>query len=98
MSRAFAPKDDPPDPPRPTYRLPDRSDPGYAAESAAALLEGARAADVASAEEASGYQWGDPALIPQVERMLEDARRKHDDRLEQVALRYLKAARPASQR
>lgn len=96
MSRAFAPKDDPPDPPRPTYRLPDRSDPGYPAASAAALLEGARAADVASAEEATGYQWGDLTLVPHVERMLADARRKRDERLEQVSLRYLKAARAAS--
>ena len=96
MSRAFAPKDDPPDPPRPTYRLPDRAEPGYAAASAAALLEGARAADIASAEEATGFQWGDVTLVPHVERLLADARRKHDDRLEQVALRYLKAARPAS--
>jgi hypothetical protein len=97
MSRAFAPKDDLPDPPGPTYSLPDRSDPGYDAASAAALVEGARVGDTASAEEATGYRWGDGALIPHVERILADARRRSDDRLEQVAERFLKAARPPRQ-
>jgi hypothetical protein len=92
MSRAFAPKDDPPDPPPPTYSLPDRSDAGYDAASAAALLRGARIGETASAEEATGYRWGDAALVPHVERLLADARARSDDRLEQVAERFLKAA------
>lgn len=92
MSRAFAPKDDPPDPPPPTYSLPDRSDARFDAASAAALLQGARVGETASAEEATGYRWGDAALIPHVERLLADARDRGDERLEQVAERFLKAA------
>jgi len=92
MSRAFAPKDDPPDPPPPAYSLPDRSDPGYDAASAAALLQGARVGETASAEEATGFRWGDAALIPHVERLLADARNRGDERLEQVAGRFLRAA------
>ena len=93
MSRAFAPKDDPPDPPPPAYLLPDRSDAGYDAASAAALLHGARLGETASAEEATGFRWGDATLIPHVERILADARTRNDERLEQVAERFLKAAR-----
>jgi hypothetical protein len=92
VSRAFAPKDDPPDPPPPTYALPDRSDAGYDAASAAALLHGARIGETASAEETTGYRWGDATLIPHVERILAEARNRKDDRLEQVAERFLKAA------
>ena len=92
MSRAFAPKDDPPDAPRASYSLPPRDDPGYDGAAAAALLHGARVADTATAEEATGYRWGEPALIPHVERLLADARRRGDDRLEQVAERYLNSA------
>ena len=94
MSRAFAPKDDPPDPPRATYRLPPRDDPGYDAVAAAALLEGARVADTAAAEEATGYRWGEPKLRPHVERVLADAIARGDDRLEQVAERFLKHVKP----
>ena len=93
MSRAFAPKDDAPDPPPPTYSLPDRSDAGYDAAAAMALMHGARVGDTASAEEATGYRWGDAALIPHVERILADARTRNDERLEQVAERFLNVAR-----
>ena len=76
---------------RPTL-LPHRSDAGYGAASAAALLHGARVGETASAEEATGLRWGDAALIPHVERILADARTRKDERLEQVAERFLKAA------
>jgi hypothetical protein len=92
MSRAFAPKDDPPDPPPPSYRLPPRGDAGFDAAAAAALLEGARVADTASAEEATGYRWGTPSLRPHVRRLLEAAIRSGDDRLEQVAERFLRSS------
>lgn len=92
MSRAFAPKDDPPDPPRACYSLPERDDPGYDRAAAKALLHGASVADTATAEEATGYRWGEPALIPHVECLLADARRRGDDRLEQVAERFLNSA------
>lgn len=92
MSRAFAPKDDPPDPPRATYSLPERGDPGYDAAAAAALLHGARIADTAAAEEATGYAWGDARLRPHIERILQRAIEAGDERLEQVAGRFLKNA------
>ena len=90
MSRAFL-RDDPPDL-RPTlnHRLPPRDDPGYDAAAALALLEGARVSEVLAAEEATGLRWGESRLRPHVERILEEARRLRDDRLEQVAERFLR--------
>ena len=96
MSRAFAPKDDPPDPPPATYSLPDRDDAGFDASAAAALLHGASIGDVATAEVATGYGWGDPRLLPHVRRLLAQATGAGDDRLEQVAERFLKLARSRS--
>lgn len=90
MSRAFAPKDDPPDPPPAHYSLPARDDAGYDAAAAAALLHGARVGDTAAAEEATGYGWGDARLRQHVERILQRAVAEGDDRLEQVAERYLR--------
>jgi hypothetical protein len=92
MSRAFAPKDDPPDPPPATYFLPDRDAADFDATAAAALLHGARVGDTATAEVATGYAWGDPRLIPHVERIRQQAIDAGDDRLEQVAERFLKHA------
>jgi hypothetical protein len=46
--------------------------------------------EVLEAEEATGYAWGEPRLRPFVERKLEQARAEGDDRLEQVAERFLK--------
>lgn len=90
MSRAFL-RDDPPDI-RPTvdFRLPPRDDPGYDAAAANALLEGARVSEMVAAEEATGYRWGESKLCPFVERILQQARANRDDRLEQVAERFLR--------
>lgn len=90
MSRAFAPKDDPPDPPPATYALPPRDDKAFDAAAAAALLEGARVADTATAEVATGYRWGAHELRPHVERILADALHRGDERLAQVAERFLR--------
>ena len=72
------------------YTLPDRSDPEYDLAAARALLRGADQGDTAAAEAATGYYWGDPALFPHVERILAEAREDRDDRLEQLAERYLR--------
>jgi hypothetical protein len=90
MSRAFL-RDDPPDL-RPTlnHRLPPRDDPGYDAAAALALLEGARVSEVLAAEDATGYRWGESKLKSHVEALLEQARAHKDDRLEQVAERFLR--------
>ena len=89
MSRAFVNEDGTGEGPVRDYGLPPREDPGFDAAAAEALLEGARVGDTASAEQATGYYWGEPRLRRHVERILERARRQNDERLEQVALRYL---------
>jgi hypothetical protein len=88
MSRAFV-KEDAGEPQR-RYNLPARSDPGYDAAAALALIEGANVGDSYGAELATGYRWGEPALRPHVERILAEARATHNERLEQLAERFLK--------
>jgi hypothetical protein len=73
------------------YELPPRDDPRYAQAAAWALLEGANRGDSLGAEAATGYRWGEPALRGHVEEILAFARRKGDDRLEQLAERFLRA-------
>lgn len=95
MSRAFVNEDAGGEPsPRHRYPLPPRDDPGYDAAAARALLKGADVGDKLGAEEATGYNWGEPKLELHVERLLEDARANGDDRLEQLAERYLRQLRP----
>ena len=71
--------------------MPARSDPGYDAAAALALLEGANVGDSYSAELATGYRWGEATLRPHVERILADARSTGNERLEQLAERFLRA-------
>lgn len=68
-------------------------DPGFDAAVARVLLEAARVSEVAEAEVATGVRWGEPRLVPHVERLLDEATAAGDDRLEQVAARYLRVAR-----
>ena len=72
------------------YTLPDRADPGYDLAAARALLRGADQGDTVGAEAATGYYWGDPALFSHVERLLLEAREDRNDRLEQLAERFLR--------
>ena len=88
MSRAFV-KEDAGGPDR-RYNLPPRTDPGYDAAAAEALIDGANAGDSYSAELATGYRWGEPRLRPHVERILADARASGNERLEQLAERFLR--------
>lgn len=90
MSRAFVNEDAGSGVPRRAYGLPARDDPGYDAAAAAALLEAARAGETESAELATGYYWGEPRLREHVQRILARARRERDDRLEQLAERWLR--------
>ena len=90
MSRAFVNEDAGGSAPRRGYGLPARDDPEYDAAAAAALLEGARNGETESAELATGYYWGEPRLRPHVRRLLEQARAGRDDRLEQLAERFLR--------
>ncbi|HEU5170063.1 MAG TPA: hypothetical protein VFU46_05980 [Gemmatimonadales bacterium] len=93
MSRAFVNEDAADGNPAWRYPLPARHDPGYALAAARALLAGANAGDSVGAEAATGYVFGDPVLAPEVERILADARASGDERLEQLAERYLRRAR-----
>ena len=88
MSRAFINEDA--GGPQPRYHLPARDDPGYDAAAAWALIEGANAGDSYSAQLATGYRWGEPALRPHVERILAQARAERNERLEQLAERFLR--------
>lgn len=90
MSRAFVNEDAGGRTPRRNYGLPDRSDPAFDAAAAVALLEAARAGETAAAEEATGYYWGEPKLHTHVRRVLERALAEQDDRLEQLARRFLR--------
>ena len=90
MSRAFVNEDAGGSGPRRDFHLPDREDPAYDAAAASALLEAARSGETASAEEATGYRWGEPRLASHVRRILKDAERTGDDRLEQLARRFLR--------
>lgn len=90
MSRAFVNEDAGGGVPRRNYGLPERDDPSFDAAAAAALLEGARAGETASAEAATGYYWGEPRLRAHVEKILKRARTERDERLEQLAERFLR--------
>jgi hypothetical protein len=90
MSRAFI-KEDAGDV-SPRFALPSRDDPSFDLAAARALLRGADLGDTASAEAATGYYWGEPKLRLQVERILQEAQQDGDDRLEQLAERFLRKA------
>lgn len=91
MSRAFVKEDGGAwgDPGK-RYSLPDRSDPGYDEAAAEALLEGARAGDTGSAESATGYYWGEKRLRKFVENIGVRAQEEGDERLAQLAQRFLR--------
>lgn len=89
MSRAFVNEDS--QGPEPRYALPPRDDPGFDQAAAWALIEGAHVGDSYSAELATGYAWGEPALRRHVERILAEALEARNDRLEQLAERFLRA-------
>ena len=90
MSRAFLRDDAEGEMPRRNYGLPARDDPDYDRIAAGALLEAARVGETQLAERATGYYWGEPHLRPFVEVLRDDAERTGDDRLEQLARRFLR--------
>lgn len=90
MSRAFVNEDAGSGGPRRDYHLPERDDPDYDRVAARVLLEAARIGETSSAEDATGYRWGEPRLAPHVRALLADAERDGDDRLEQLARRFLR--------
>ena len=90
MSRAFVNEDAGGSGPRRDYHLPPRDDPGFDRAAAVALLEAARLGETESAEDATGYYWGEARLAPHVRELLAEARAAGDERLEQLASRFLR--------
>ena len=91
MSRAFVDDDrDESGRPQREFDLPSRDDPGFDAAAAKALLEAARDGVTGDAEKATGYYWGDAALRTHVDAIRRQAERDGDERLEQLASRFLK--------
>ena len=90
MSRAFVKEDSDGAPPR--YSLPPREDPGFPLAAARALLAGANQGDTVSAEEATGYTWGDGRLVLEMRTILREAEERDDDRLITLAERFLRTA------
>jgi len=72
------------------FNLPDRDDPDFDRAAAEALLEAAREGDTGSAEMATGYYWGEEKLKPYVREILDRIRDGNDDRLIQLAERFLR--------
>jgi len=89
VSRAFINEDA--SGPEPRYNLPDKNDPSYDAAAARALIDGANVGDSYSAELATGYKWGEKKLRAHVKKILADARRDGDERVAELAERFLKA-------
>jgi hypothetical protein len=91
MSRAFVDDDrDDAGRPRREFDLPPRDDPGFDAAAARALLEAARDGVTGDAVQATGYYWGESTLRPHVEAIRQRATADGDERLEQLASRFLK--------
>lgn len=94
MSRAFVKDDD--HEPEHRYTLPEPDSPYFDEAAAWALIEGADRGDSRSAEHATGYRWGDPALAPHVEEILKQAEKAGEDRVAQLARRFLGSANRTS--
>ncbi len=90
MSMAFLRDDAEGEMPRRNYGLPERDDPEFDRIAARALLEAARVGETQLAERATGYYWGEPKLKPFVAEILIEAEQAQDDRLEQLASRFLR--------
>lgn len=93
MSRAFVKEDAGDDLPPERFGLPPVDDPAFPTAAALVLIEAARDGNLASAEAATGYRFGDAALFGPVRRMLakEEARPalEQDVRFIRAARRYL---------
>ncbi len=90
MAMAFLRDDAEGEMPRRNYGLPPRGDPDYDRVAARALLEAARVSETQLAERATGFYWGEPKLRPHVEAVLVEAERSQDERLAQLARRFLR--------
>ena len=78
--------------PEPDYRLPDPDSPYYREAAAWALIQGADQGDSRGAEDATGYRFGDPLLAPEVQGILARAEARGEERVAQLARRFLRQA------
>lgn len=72
------------------FDLPERDDPEFDRAAAEAMMEAAREGDTGSAEMATGYYWGEPRLKVYVEAILARVRGENDERMIQLAERFLR--------
>jgi hypothetical protein len=72
------------------FNLPERDDPGFDRAAAEAMIEAAHEGDTGSAEMATGYYWGEDRLKPYVREILDRVRLSGDERLIQLAERFLR--------
>lgn len=91
MSRAFV-NEDAASGPEPRYVLPEPDSEHYDRAAAHALIDAANAGHRRSAEEATGCRWGEPRLAPDVAEILEQADERGDERIAQLARRFLRRA------
>lgn len=91
MSRAFVSEDGPPGP-APRFALPPHDDPTFDQRAAEVLVAAANDGLTREAEEATGYLFGAPALVPHVRLILAEAERRGRDREAQLAARFLRVA------
>ena len=94
MSRAFVNEDAGQDP-EPRYSLPDVGSPYFDEAAAWALIEGADVGNTRSAELATGYRWGEAKLVPHIEAILAQAEEQGQDRVAQLARRFLRSTERA---
>ena len=96
MSRAFVNEDAGSGDALGKYPLPERGDPAFTLAAARVLLRGADQGDTVGAEAATGFYWGDPALEREVSQLLAEAREEGNERMEQLAGRYLRRMQRSS--
>ena len=90
MSRAFVKEQD--GDREPDFRLPDPDSPYFDEAAAWALITGADEGNTRGAELATGCRWGEPRLVPRIESILEEAEAQGQDRVAQLARRFLRAS------
>ena len=90
MSRAFVKEED--GDREPDFRLPDPDSPYFDEAAAWALITGADEGNTPGAERATGCRWGEPRLVPLVEKILDEAERDGRDRVAQLCRRFLRAS------
>ena len=91
MSRAFV-NEDAGEEVGPKFSLPDPDSPYFNEAAAWALIQGADQGDSVSAELATGYRWGEETLVPHVRKILAEATTQGQDRVAQLARRFLRGA------